>query len=86
MACPICPHNTDRSCCPLYLFPERDAAVITHAISELFKAISSAPPGADNFGEKIEQKIFHAQIVVDTEKVANETKNYKPIPQIRCKF
>jgi hypothetical protein len=38
---------------------------------------------ADNFGEKIEQKIFHAQIVVDTEKVANETKNYKPIPQIR---
>lgn len=38
---------------------------------------------ADNFGEKIEQKIFHAQIVVDTEKVAAETKNYKPIPQIR---
>ncbi|WP_312336345.1 conjugal transfer protein MobC [Sphingobacterium sp.] len=38
---------------------------------------------ADNFGEKIEQKIFHAQIVVDTEKVALETKNYKPIPEIR---
>ncbi|WP_458257292.1 conjugal transfer protein MobC [Sphingobacterium siyangense] len=38
---------------------------------------------ADNFGEKIEQKIFHAQIVVDTEKVDQETKNYKPIPQIR---
>lgn len=38
---------------------------------------------ADNFGEKIEQKIFHAQIVVDNEKVAHETKNYKPIPQIR---
>lgn len=38
---------------------------------------------ADNFGEKIEQKIFHGQIVVDTEKVAAETKNYKPIPQIR---
>lgn len=38
---------------------------------------------ADNFGEKIEQKIFHSQIVVDTEKVAAETKNYKPIPQIR---
>ncbi|MFC3355988.1 conjugal transfer protein MobC [Sphingobacterium zeae] len=38
---------------------------------------------ADNFGEKIEQKIFHAQIVVDTEKIAAETKNYKPIPQIR---
>ncbi|AYZ36237.1 conjugal transfer protein TraG [Chryseobacterium indologenes] len=38
---------------------------------------------ADNFGEKIEQKIFHAQIVVDTEKVALENKNYKPIPEIR---
>ncbi|PUV24452.1 conjugal transfer protein MobC [Sphingobacterium athyrii] len=38
---------------------------------------------ADNFGERIEQKIFHAQIVVDTEKVDNETKNSKPIPQIR---
>lgn len=38
---------------------------------------------ADNFGERIEQKIFHAQIVVDTEKVDNETKKSKPIPQIR---
>jgi len=38
---------------------------------------------ADNFEEKIDQKIFHAQIVVDNEKVAKETKNYKPIPQIR---
>lgn len=38
---------------------------------------------ADNFEEKIEQKIFHAQIIVDSEKVANETKHYQPIPQIR---
>lgn len=38
---------------------------------------------ADNFDEKIEQKIFHAQIVVDNEKVAAEEKDYKPIPQIR---
>lgn len=38
---------------------------------------------ADNFGEKIEQKIFHAQIVLDTEKAAKETKNCKPIPPIR---
>lgn len=38
---------------------------------------------ADNFDEKIEQKIFHAQIVVDNEKVTAETKKYKPIPQIR---
>lgn len=38
---------------------------------------------ADNFDEKIEQKIFHAQIVVDNEKVASEMKNYKPIPEVR---
>ncbi len=38
---------------------------------------------ADNIGEKIEQKIFHSQIVVDTAKVEHESKNYKPIPQIR---
>lgn len=38
---------------------------------------------ADNFGEKIDQKIFHAQIVVDTKEVEKEIKNYKPIPQIR---
>ncbi|MBL7706796.1 MAG: YWFCY domain-containing protein [Taibaiella sp.] len=37
---------------------------------------------ADNFDERIEQKIFHAEIVVDTEKVASETKAYKKIPQI----
>ena len=37
---------------------------------------------ADNFGEEIEQKIFHARIVVDTEKVAAETKAYKRIPVI----
>ncbi len=37
---------------------------------------------SDNFDERIEQKIFHAEIVVDNEKVARETKNYKPIPVI----
>ncbi|MFV0364613.1 MAG: mobilization protein, partial [Suipraeoptans sp.] len=37
---------------------------------------------ADNFDEKIDQKIFHAQIVVDNEKVAAETKAYKKIPVI----
>jgi DNA-binding transcriptional regulator YbjK len=37
---------------------------------------------ADNFDERIEQKIFHAEIVVDNEKVAAETKVYKKIPQI----
>jgi hypothetical protein len=38
---------------------------------------------SDNFDERIEQKIFHAEIVVDTKKVAEEEKNYKKIPSIR---
>ena len=37
---------------------------------------------SDNFDERIEQKIFHAQIIVDNEKVAAETKTYQKIPQI----
>ncbi|SKA32975.1 TraM recognition site of TraD and TraG [Chitinophaga eiseniae] len=37
---------------------------------------------ADNFDERIEQKIFHSEIVVDNDKVASETKAYKKIPQI----
>ncbi|QNL48784.1 YWFCY domain-containing protein [Olivibacter sp. SDN3] len=37
---------------------------------------------SDNFDERIEQKIFHAEIVVDNEKVSAETKAYKQIPQI----
>ena len=37
---------------------------------------------SDNFEERIEQKIFHAEIVVDNDKVLAETKAYKKIPQI----
>ena len=37
---------------------------------------------SDNFDERIEQKIFHAEIVVDNDKVATETKAYQKIPQI----
>ena len=37
---------------------------------------------SDNFDERIEQKIFHAEIVVDNEKVASETKAYQKIPEI----
>ena len=37
---------------------------------------------SDNFDERIEQKIFHAEIVVDNEKVAAETKAYQKLPQI----
>lgn len=34
------------------------------------------------FDERIEQKIFNAEIVVDNEKVVAETKAYQKIPQI----
>jgi hypothetical protein len=37
---------------------------------------------SDNFDERIEQKIFHAEIVVDNGKVAAETKAYQKIPEI----
>ncbi len=37
---------------------------------------------SDNFDERIEQKIFNAEIVVDNKRVAEETADYKPIPQI----
>ena len=37
---------------------------------------------SDNFDERIDQKIFHAEIIVDSAKVAKETKSYKSIPII----
>ena len=37
---------------------------------------------ADNFDERIEQKIFHCEIVVDNELVAAETKAYRKMPVI----
>ena len=37
---------------------------------------------SDNFDERIEQKIFHAEIVVDSAKVSAEMKTYQPIPII----
>lgn len=37
---------------------------------------------SDNFNERIEQKIFHAEIVVDTEKVKREESRYQKLPII----
>lgn len=37
---------------------------------------------ADNFDQQIERKLFHAEIVVDAEKVKQETKKYIPIPPV----
>ena len=37
---------------------------------------------SDNFDERIEQKIFHAEIVVDVAKATSEARAYQPIPII----
>ena len=37
---------------------------------------------SDNFDERIDQKIFHAEIVVDSAKISAEMKAYQPIPII----
>ena len=37
---------------------------------------------SDNFDERIDQKIFHAEIVVDIAKVSTEMKVYQSIPTI----
>lgn len=37
---------------------------------------------SDNFDERIDQKIFHAQIVIDNDAVKAEIDKYVPIPQI----
>ncbi|GAA6765712.1 conjugal transfer protein MobC [Flavobacterium sp. CGRL1] len=39
---------------------------------------------SDNFDQRIQQKIFHAEIVVDNEKIAAEIKAYQKIPEILC--
>ena len=37
---------------------------------------------SDNFDERIDQKIFHVEILMDVAKVSAETKAYQPIPII----
>ena len=37
---------------------------------------------SDNFDKRIDQKIFHAEIVVDSARVSVEMKAYQPIPII----
>jgi hypothetical protein len=37
---------------------------------------------ADNFGEEIAQKIFHAKIIVDTQQVKTDEKRYVKLPII----
>ena len=37
---------------------------------------------ADDFGQEINQKIFHAQVMIDINAVKKEEKAYRPLPQI----
>ena len=61
--------------------PQLDSLIPASKISTLSQGMFVGAV-ADNFGETIEQKIFHAQIVVDNEAVQKETAAYQPIPEI----
>ena len=58
-----------------------DSLIPTSKISNLTQGMFVGAV-SDNFDERIEQKIFHAEIVVDVAKVTAETKAYQPIPII----
>ena len=58
-----------------------DNLILTSKISNLTQGMFVGAV-SDNFDERIEQKIFHAEIVVDSAKVSAEMKAYQPIPII----
>jgi hypothetical protein len=63
------------------LSTQMDSLIPASKISNLTQGVFVGAV-SDNFEERIEQKIFHAEIVVDNAKVAVETKAYKMIPEI----
>ncbi len=60
---------------------QMDSLIPPSKISELTQGMFVGSV-SDNFTERIEQKIFHAEIVVDTDKVKREETAYKKIPII----
>ena len=60
---------------------QMDSLIPASKISNLTQGIFVGAV-SDNFDERIEQKIFHAEIVVDSAKVSAEMKAYQPIPTI----
>ena len=60
---------------------QRDSRIPASKISNLTQGMFVGAV-ADNFDERIEQKIFHCEIVVDNEKVKRETARYVKLPQI----
>jgi len=63
------------------LSTQLDSLIPSSKISNLTQGVFVGAV-SDNFEERIDQKIFHAEIVVDNAKVAAETKAYKMIPEI----
>lgn len=60
---------------------QMDSLIPASKISNLTQGIFVGAV-SDNFDERIEHKIFHAEIVVDSDKVQNETKNHVPIAKV----
>ena len=63
------------------ILQKRQSITINREISTLTQGMFVGAV-ADNFNERIEQKIFHCEIVVDADKVKREEQAYKPIPVI----
>ena len=66
---------------PTSISTQMDSLIPASKISNLTQGMFVGAV-SDNFDERIEQKIFHAEIVVDVAKVAAEAKVYQPIPII----
>ena len=60
---------------------QMDSLIPTSKISNLTQGMFVGAV-SDNFDERIDQKIFHAEIVVNSAKVSAEMKAYQPIPVI----
>ena len=64
-----------------FRYPKLESLIPASKISTLTQGMFVGAV-ADNFNERIGQKIFHCEIVVDAEKVKREEQAYKPIPVI----
>ncbi len=58
---------------------QMDSLIPARKISNLMQGMFVGAV-SDNFNERINQKIFHTEIVVDSVKVSAEMKTYQPIP------
>jgi len=73
--------NINRSDTSTSISTQLDSLIPASKISTLTQG-SFVGAVSDNFDERIEQKMFHAEIVVDNEKVTADAKAYHDIPQI----